>query len=100
MEINWMTIGTTIATSAITAVIFTGGTNLLLQKTNRKGNLLTEKGTSIIKDTLDLSELRNSTTFYCSFFVGFSDGELRKAFDKYSKSCEDFKKIIQAYDFQ
>jgi hypothetical protein len=99
MGINWSEMIITALTSAIVAIFFTGGTNFILQKTNRKGNLISEKGPLIIEQILDINEERTNLLKYCTFFTGFEKEEILIEYKNYSIKCHKFNKTIQTYDF-
>lgn len=99
----------TILLSALTAIIFAGGTNYILQKTNRKGNLLAEKGFLIMSKIIEIENERNRTlskTLNSGNIInlgnttnsgnGKSLNEIRIS---YSKIYFEFKNFIEIHSF-
>ncbi|MBD8522359.1 hypothetical protein [Lysinibacillus fusiformis] len=89
----------TLVISAITSFLFSGGTNLLLQKTNRKGNLISDKGFEMIDQILSIEEARIQAMFYCTFITGFTKEQYLEGYKKYSDEINEYEKFMKMYSF-
>lgn len=89
----------TIILSAITAILFSGGTNFILQKINRKGNLLTEKGFLIISRVIEIDTARIEVLTKISFLKIQDDEKLRDLYSGYAKKYREFDKFIKVHSF-
>lgn len=85
--------------SAITSVLLSGGTNLLLQKANRKGNLISDKGFEMIEKIICIEEARIKATFYCTFITGFTKEQYLKGYKEYSDEITEYEKFMKMYSF-
>jgi len=85
--------------SAVTSIVLTGGTNYVLQKTNRKGNLLADKGLLFINKIIEVEEERIEAMKYCTFIIGFSDEQYNEAYNKYHKGFSEFVKFVKVHSF-
>lgn len=93
--LNWGSI----ITSAITAILFTGTVNYVLQKNKRKGDILIEKGFILINEIFEIEDARIKALVYCTVFEGFSKDEYLRAYEEYSTHLNRFTKIIKIHDF-
>ncbi|PEA80777.1 MULTISPECIES: hypothetical protein [Bacillus] len=87
----------TIITSAITAIIFTGGTNYFLQKTNRKGNEVVAKGNILIEEIHSVNQKRIKTMVYIVAFYNIPETELYELKDDYQKEILAFELKVKQY---
>ncbi|HDX9708497.1 hypothetical protein OOG41_18175 [Bacillus sp. AS_5] len=87
----------TVITSAITAIIFTGGTNYFLQKTNRKGNEVVAKGNMLIGEIYSVNQKRIETMASFISFTNIPEEKLHKLSNDYQKEILAFELKVKQY---
>lgn len=87
----------TVITSAITAVFFTGGTNYVLQKKNRKGNEIFTKGYILIDEIYNINNKRIETAAAFVPFYNHPEGYLEKLHTDYFKELSAFELIVKKF---
>ncbi|BFI99907.1 hypothetical protein [Priestia megaterium] len=92
--VNWESV----LTSAITAIVFTGGTSYILQKKTRKGNEITAKGFILIDEIESINQKRHKATVPL-LVDGFSTEQLEKCRIDYLKDLQKFESVVRKYSF-
>jgi preprotein translocase subunit SecA len=83
--------------SLLTGAIVGGAVNYYLQKKNRKGNALYEKGYELIDKIKSMNEERVRVFTIISLYNNLPKEQINKLFYDYSKKCDDFKLDVHKY---
>ncbi|OWV38183.1 hypothetical protein CE489_01550 [Bacillus spizizenii] len=97
MSIDWSTIGINILTSGIVAIVFTGSTNYVLQKKNRRDSILQEKGYELIDKIHAINAKRFEVSTYMLLFHNIPREKLMELWTDYTKKCREFEIEVGKY---
>jgi len=91
---SWTDLLTTIGTSAVTSIVFAGGTNYYLQKKNRKGNAIEKYGYELIDKIEVINDERNKAIASLVLGSQFQKNDLLSLQNDFNKHFTDFKNFL------